>query len=356
MFTKGTVLLQHKEPALSRPIIRFVNPQTDALRLEERPAADPDHITGEEIIQAARLAQIVDERDGKPLFRKLMKAIRNKAEIIIVDAVDDEPYVSSQLGPLLKCSDEVLSGLQLCQKAVGSTESIIAVYKMLTDLEVRIPAFIGPVPVLRLRGGYPAEPRYVKLSGLAQQRKLLVGSCALIHLHRAVHQAKRQTSVFVTVAGNCVANAANYEVSIGMTVTQLLERVGLVGQPSRIVCGGPMTGVAVIDCDRTTITSSTRAILAFAENSRDGHYRCIGCGRCEQVCPAGLNPMYIYKFVEHSYYRDLETFDPDLCIGCGTCSYICPSKLDVSLAVEKAGRLVKSSRMTTEEEVEGFED
>ena len=147
----------------------------------------------------------------------------------------------------------------------------------------------------------------------------------------------------------------NLEVSLGMTVMQVLERCGLIQNPTRVVCGGPMTGVSILDLDRTLITPTTRAVLAFKENILDSHYNCIGCGRCEQACPVGLNPMYIYRFVQNSYFAHLEPFDAHLCTGCGTCSYICPSKLNVAVTVAAAKDYALGHFITIDEEADDIE-
>jgi len=332
MFSKGIVLSQHKEPAFSKPILRFVHPQTDSLKLDLKKLTVQSK--QEAIIEIARLARIVDERDGKLLYRKLKKC-QGKAKIVIADALDDEPYVSSRIAPLLQMGEEVADGLDLCCTVAGCQDKSIMVYKMITDLETRIPRTIQKIKVMRVRGGYPASQER-RLSHLGDTPRLVVGVGALIHLARAVYHQKQQSTVFLTVAGNCVSSPMNLEVSLGMTVMQVLERCGLSQQPTRVVCGGSMTGVSIMDTENTLVTHTTRAILAFRENQRDAHYNCIGCGRCEQVCPSGLNPMYIHRFVQTNYYKGLSLFDPQLCIGCGTCSYICPSKLEVASSVAKA--------------------
>lgn len=356
MFSKGIVLLQHKEPAFSRTLVRFVNPRTESLLLDREPVSNIEALSPDDIIDIARAAQIVDERDGKLLYRKLLRA-KQRAVAVIADAVDDEPFVSSQINPMLKLRQEATGGLSLCHRvAECAPENVfILAYKNITDLETRIPNTIETYKVVKLRGGYPAESRSSQLN-VGAGRKLIVGTGALIHLYRAVTQNKRQSTVFITVAGNCIANPMNMEVSLGITITQVLERCGLADDPTRIVCGGPMTGISISNPDQTLVTFTTRAVLAFKENQRDAYYNCIGCGRCEQVCPAGLNPMYIYRFMENSYFANLRNFDAHLCIGCGTCSYMCPSKLNVAGTITRAKRYALDHFITSDEEADELED
>lgn len=348
ILSKGIVLTQHKEPALSRPLVRFVNPQTEALTLD-RPPVNIASASSDDIIEIAKEARIVDERDGTLLYQKFLR-VRGRATAVIADAVDDEPYVSSQINPMLKLRDEAIGGLMLCARVAKCDNVYIMAYKNITDIETRIPRSIGSYKVIRIHGGYPAEKRIRTLD------KLVVGVGALIHLYRAVAKSKRQSTVFVTVAGNCVANPMNLEVSMGITVQQVLERCGILEQPTRVVCGGSMTGISIIDTEKTLITYTTRAVLAFHESRYDQKYTCIGCGRCEQVCPSGLNPMYIQRFVDNSYFAHLPPFDAHLCTGCGTCSYICPSKLGVASSVQKAKKYAFDHFIAPEsEEADEFE-
>ena len=295
-----------------------------------QPVSSLDELTPEEIISLARRGRVVDERDGLPLFRKF-RACRGRKVILFVDAIDDEPYISSQLGPLLHLRQACAAGAALAQKAVAAKEVRVQVYKNVTDLDIKIPKTLEGLRIERIGGVYPAEshtPSSMVRHG--DSSYLYVGACALIHLYRAVYQGRVQTTTFVTVAGNCVDRSANLEVPLGMTATQLLEDCGFLAEPTRIVVGGPMTGVSVADTDQVTVNPMTRAILAFREDHRDEQYVCIGCGRCSDVCPSGLNPMLIYRMLETGRTRGLEQTDYHLCIGCMSCSYQCPAKLDLA--------------------------
>ena len=120
------------------------------------------------------------------------------------------------------------------------------------------------------------------------------------------------------------------EVSVGCTVTQVLEAVGLTEKPTRVIVGGSMTGMPVVDTDRTKVAFDTRGVLAIKEEQKDRNYNCIGCGRCVNVCPAGINPAFIYKCITMEQTGPLEMLGAQKCIGCATCSYVCPAKLDLS--------------------------
>ena len=348
IFTRGIVLAQHKEPALSRDLQEFTSPGPSAL-MEREPAADPDALTAEEIITIAKEAGIIDESDGMPLWEKLRQGRSQGISVLAVDAIDDEPYISSQLCPAIQLGDQMAGGARLAQKALGAQESFVAIYKHLMDVETKIPQEIAGLPVHRITGGYPAEYRANRQ--LQDKNTLLLGAWAMIHLWRAVYQNRKQDTCFVTVAGNCIANPMNLEVTIGMTAMQLLERCGLAQNPTRIVAGGSMMGYGVLDPEKTLVGPTTRGLNAFREYSKHVGYTCIGCGRCTKVCPQGLSPYYLYQFITRKKMKYIDRFDLERCIGCGTCSYVCPAKLDLSTIIftGKVERLAKAGKEVTYE-------
>ena len=330
----GVYLQQYKEPALSRQVVSFINPSAPVSKLSLPPVEELEDLEPEQIIQYAREAAIVDERDGRPLWKKLSAGRRRKMEIVLGDAMDDEPYISSQLGPLLHFSEQAAQGLRAAVRAVGAQQMAFVVYKNLTDLSTRIPKSLDSIPVERLGGKYPVEIRANKADKDSKET-LILGVCSLIHLARAIHQGEMQSTCFVTVAGNCVANPQNLEVSLGMTAHQVLERCGLSRDPTRVIIGGSMTGIAVIDTDKTLVSPVTRGVLAFLEDEKERRYRCIRCGRCINACPQGLNPMLINKAIKLRREKILEEMGLDRCIGCGTCSYVCPAKEEIAADIQR---------------------
>ena len=329
--SKGAFLEQKKEPALSREIVVFLN---SAPSMGGAPAfrGNPSDLSVREIAQLAKDAGIIDERDGQPLYKKILKANKSGVDLLIADAIDDEPFVSSQMGPLLKMPQEAVGALNILGDILGCEHRMIYIYKNLSDLDQRIPKRLEGVPVAGMGGKYPVE--HASVLKVAKS-DCIIGACALIHLYRALYFSKPQTTTFITVVGNCVANPCNMEVSLGMTVQQVLDRCGLSGNPNRIVVGGPMTGVAILDPDKTLIHAATRAVIAYRDNKKERQYTCIGCARCLDACPVNLNPMYLYKSIAKHKTAQLESLGIRKCIGCGTCSYVCPAKLEISSSIQQ---------------------
>jgi len=339
-FKRGILLEQNKEPALSHDIRQFVAFPIPVESTKTPVSLTPDLLAPHEIIMFAKEARIIDESDGSRLWRKLAYAAREGVSTIVADAMDDEPYISSQLAPALQFSEQMTQGLALVKRAVGASKMKIEIYRNLFDLNTHIPHKLAGIKVERIGGKYPAEGRYGKYYD--KDNVLIVGTGALIYLYRAVYEGRRQTSTFVTVSGDCVANPGNYEIPLGCSLAQVLDSVGLITEPRRIVAGGAMTGFGVIDPDRVLVSHTTRGILAFADEFKDMGYYCIGCGRCTENCPEGLSPHLIYKTMQAKHVKHLDIIDADLCTGCGTCSYVCPAKIDLVQYIAKAAALSRS--------------
>lgn len=335
--SKGILLEQNKEPALSRKITTLEALPIVRVSLGEPPET-PALLAPYEILELAKRAKIVDESDGRRIWKKLAQAAYEGTGGIVVDAIDDEPYLSSQLAPALQFSSEMIAGLQLAKRCIGAQKSSIEIYKNLEGLHTPIPAEIGGIRVDRIGGVYPAEYRIREAA--RRKNTMVIGAGALVYLYRAVYLAEAQTSCILTVAGDSVEAPGNYEVPLGASVTAVLKAVGMIAPPKRLVLGGSMTGYGLTNPDVAYVNQSTRGILAFAENFRDIGYQCIGCGRCTEVCPEGLSPYFIYKCMRTREKQHLTLGDPQYCIGCGTCSYVCPAKLDLSQMVLSAAKLL----------------
>ena len=327
---KGVYLDQEKEPAFSRDIISFTSNIYQAEHISDFQTKEA--YTLDDIIEIAKQAQIIDPYDGKLLHKKLKKAKQKKISYLIGDAVDDEPYISNQMAPLVQCSSEAVGGLKSLATCFSEAESYFTVYKHIFDLETTIPKEIDGFQVKMIGKKYP-----VKVIRAEDNNKsgLIIGVVALIYLHRALTQGLIQNNTMITVAGNCIGNPSNLEVSVGTPLINVIERCGLIKNPNRIVIGGAMAGINVVDPQNTLVTKHTGSILCFKDEEQDRKFACITCGKCERHCSIELNPRMIFNEIKRENQAQAIALGALECIGCGVCSYVCPSKINVSIALKE---------------------
>lgn len=63
---------------------------------------------------------------------------------------------------------------------------------------------------------------------------------------------------------------------------------------------------------------------------------CIACGSCEKVCPAGLMPQVLHRYLHREGLEEAEAAGLHLCVECGLCTYLCPSKIELLEQFDKA--------------------
>ena len=318
-----------KSDAENHPIMAAMI-QTDeqfALPDREEPAEfDAGRYPPEDILAAARQAGIIDEMDGRPLIDKLME-IRALGRLLVGDAVDDEPYLSSALGLLYARPLEVERGMALALHATGDGTGCYLVDATGTDREVGRIRMEKGRKVYRMRGTYPSRSRMA-----ARMRPIgepvFIGVAALLHLYRAVVYGDPHTTCFLTVAGDCIRFPANIEVPVGTLVEDILWFCGVGSKIDTLVVGGSMRAPTAVGGTQVPVGYTSRAVLAFGPR-KEAHFACIGCGRCVDVCPVGLVPELICRKICQADGEGLEALEPERCIGCGACGYICPAKVDL---------------------------
>ena len=71
---------------------------------------------------------------------------------------------------------------------------------------------------------------------------------------------------------------------------------------------------------------------------------CVSCNFCEEVCPAGIIPHLIHKYLYRELVEEVEQARIDLCVECGLCSFVCPSKIDLRQQFIDAKKLIEQEK------------
>lgn len=164
-----------------------------------------------------------------------------------------------------------------------------------------------------------------------------VGTAAAVY--DAVVEGKPLTHRIVTITGGAVKEPCNRLVPLGTSFQYLIDEAkGFSEDPDRVLTGGPMMGIAQFTMD-VGVIKGTNAVLCLTKAEAApvaAEEVCLRCGRCVNVCPMHLTPVYMHLYAEKGLWKEAEALNVMDCIECGSCNYICPGRL----------HLVQSFRVT----------
>ena len=263
------------------------------------------------------------------------------ADVLILNGVECEPYLTSDHQLMMEKGDELMVGTQILMKALNVTKALIGIENNKPDAIAHLKKLAenyNGIEVHALRVQYPqgGEKQLIKalINREVPSGGLPIDVGTVVHnvgttlaVYEAVQKNKPLFERVVTVTGKSVKNPGNFMVRIGTPVNELIEAAG--GMPEdtgKVVNGGPMMGKALNSIE-VPVTKGTSGILLFTKQEAKRHeiQNCIRCAKCVSVCPMGLEPYLLMQLSERSMWDEVEKDMAMDCIECGSCSYTCPS-------------------------------
>ena len=323
------------------------------------------NLEGPEIIQRIQDAGIVGLGGATfPTHVKLVPPKGMKAELLLINGVECEPYLTSDHRLMLEKTREILVGIQLLMKALNVTKAVIGIENNKPDaiqlFSEKLKDYKG-IDVVALKVKYPqgGEKQLIKAvtgkevpsGGLPIAVGAVVSNVGTAYaVYEAIQKNKPLFERVVTITGKDVAKPSNFRVRIGTSTSELIEKAGgLPEETGKIISGGPMMGRAVASLE-IPVTKGTSGILIInkKESNRDEVITCIRCSRCVSVCPMGLEPYLLMTFSEKQIWDRAEENKIMDCVECGSCSYICPANrplLDyIRFGKGKVGQIIRSRK------------
>lgn len=300
-------------------------------------------LTPEEITNRIKLAGVTGMGGaGFPTFIKLMPPPGTKAECVILNGVECEPYITADYRLMMEHADEILIGLKLLMTAakvdrgyIGIEENkpeAIALLQHKAEKEKNIE--IIPLKQKYPQGGekqlvdavisrqVPAPPAIpVNVGAIVQN------VATAFAVYEAVMKHKPLIERYTTVTGKELAKPGNFIVRLGTPACLLIDACGgLPVSENKVLSGGPMMGKALISLDAPIVKGSNSiTILSGREARRHKPGPCLRCAKCVDVCPMGLEPYLLATASSLKIWDKAEEEMITSCIECGSCQFTCPA-------------------------------
>lgn len=276
-----------------------------------------------------------------PSHVKLSVPTGKKCEVLIINGVECEPFLTSDHRLMLEKGEEIITGIRILMKALKVDRALIGIENNKPDAAAnltRIAAAYKNITVSTLRLKYPqgAEKQLIKAlirrevpsGGLPLDVGAVVHNVGTVFaVYEAVQKNKPLFERVVTITGKSLSNPGNYFVRTGTPLLNLiLEAGGIPSGTGKIINGGPMMGKALINAEVPVVKGMSGVVLFPGEESaRKETGPCIRCSKCLSVCPLGLEPYLLMTLSEKSLFERAEKSRITDCMECGCCSYTCPA-------------------------------
>lgn len=302
------------------------------------------HLTPKEIIDKIAAAGLVGMGGATfPAHVKLSIPAGQKAECLIINGVECEPYLTSDYRTMLERGSEVLVGVQILCKALDVNKAYIGIEDNKPEAISHLTTLAAGYPhieIVPLRTKYPQggekqliqaiTGKAVPSGGLPIHVGVVVQNIGTaLAVYEAVQKNKPLIERVVTVTGKTLRDPSNFMVRIGTPISSLIELCGGMPQDAlKVINGGPMMGRALANID-APVTKGTSGIVIMRnrESLRTPASSCIKCAKCVGVCPMGLEPYLLNKLTRLKRFDDLEPLRITDCIECGSCAYTCPASI-----------------------------
>ncbi|MEZ8630415.1 electron transport complex subunit RsxC [Vibrio lentus] len=327
----------------------------------KHPVEDFSTKTSDELLDVIRQAGISGMGGaGFPTAKKLQSGL-GRTDILIVNAAECEPYITSDDKLLQEHADEVLKGLEVVEHILQPKLTVIGIEDNKPDAikALEIAAKDKDIVIRVIPTKYPSggEKQLIKIltnkevpaGGIPADIGVLVQNVgSLYSIKRAVIDGEPVVNRVVTLTGKTFKQPRNVWALLGTPVHELLEEFGYKADKKlpRLILGGPMMGFTLPHAN-VPITKTSNCILAPTRREISPstyEMECIRCSACAEACPASLLPQQLQWHAKANELDKCEELNIKDCIECGACAFVCPSEIPLVQYYRQAKAEIKTRK------------
>lgn len=302
-------------------------------------------LSAEQIIAKIKDAGIVGMGGATfPTHVKLSVPPGKKADALIINGVECEPYLTSDHRTMLEHGEELLVGVSILMKAIGVDRAFIGIENNKPDAIAHLSKLVKEyhgVEVVPLKVRYPQGGEKQLIAAVTGRQvppppalpidvgAVVCNASTTLAVYYAVQKNKPLIERVVTITGKSVKEPKNLLTRMGTPIQSLIDAAGgLPADAGKVINGGPMMGRAMVNlASPVTKGCSGITVLSGRDAVRREASQCIKCAKCVAACPMGLEPYYLSKMTQKKNWDELEAQMITSCIECGCCQSTCPSYL-----------------------------
>ncbi len=241
----------------------------------------------------------------------LKNKIKNiKYKTIIINGIDDDPYIKNEAFIQKIHFREILNTIDLLQNLYPESNVMIVLKSTDNENILNYTNFLGSYKniTLRLVEDYYllGKEQFIKEYLQIKEDTLHLKTSEVYNFYQEVKRCKPTLEKYITISGDGVEYNQVYLVKLGTKINSFGDFTNF-----DVYLNGIMG--KKIDPKDLIVTKNLEGIVVMQKKPLKS-LECIKCGQCLNICPIHSNPLLAYK-----KQKKIK------CIDCGLCSYICPS-------------------------------
>ena len=253
--------------------------------------------------------------------------IENK-KILLLNAIDSEPYIVNDSMYLSKNVNNILEGIDNLKCILELKKVIILLKNTETEILTKINNMLGTYPDFKV----VMVPNYYLIESKDNYKNYLDEDLEDIYdlsindyciFNEILEKNKPLTEKYITITGDAIKNPLVINVKFGTKVINIIEElIKFKNKDIVYYYNGLMKGYKT-DISGLIVDKNFKG-LVITNECKLKEETCINCGLCLNHCPLGINQ------IEH-----LVNKKEIKCLDCGLCSYVCPSNINFKNITKK---------------------